>query len=319
MNTEPLQEANSELKKDGIRLLCLNGSSYWGDFIHQWLNALTQGNSPSVVNGIEYFNVREPNFPAGEIVVIDTKRTNDPSWLIEISTADMIILFIQGVQNEKSLLSIDLISAYQRQALKTVPVMALIGLISDAGLEAIKERCQTKGLMATYFTLSSNRNNDTIREISRFARHISLQKNVLRQPGAASLSTITTTVQGDLNMSTINEALDQLMTLDGAMAVAIVDSASGMVMGKRGSGINLDAAAAGNTEVVRAKTKTMRALGLQDVIEDILITLGTQYHVIRPLGKKPAVFLYLVLDKNKANLGMARYRTMEIEGGMTFQ
>ena len=69
-------------------------------------------------------------------------------------------------------------------------------------------------------------------------------------------------------MSTIKQALDEIMTLDGAMCAALVDSSSGMIMGQIGSGVDLEAAAAGNTEVVRAKLKTMRSLGLNDVIED---------------------------------------------------
>ena len=71
----------------------------------------------------------------------------------------------------------------------------------------------------------------------------------------------------------------QLLTMDGAMCVAVVDANSGMVLGTGGSGLDLEVAAAGNTEVVRSKQKTMRALGLKDHIEDILITLGTQYHI----------------------------------------
>ncbi len=72
-------------------------------------------------------------------------------------------------------------------------------------------------------------------------------------------------------------------------------------------------AAAGNTEVVRAKHNTMRALGLNDVIEDILITLGRQYHIIRPLQKHEGLFIYLVLDKSKSNLALARRKKQEVE------
>lgn len=107
-------------------------------------------------------------------------------------------------------------------------------------------------------------------------------------------------------MSTIQQTLETLLALDGAMAAAIVDSDSGMMLGAAGAGIDLDLAAAGNTEVMRAKRKTMRSLGLNDAIEDILITLGKQYHIIRPSTRQEGVFIYYVLDKSRANLALAR-------------
>ena len=114
-------------------------------------------------------------------------------------------------------------------------------------------------------------------------------------------------------MATINQGMQELLTCDGAVCAALVDSSSGMVLGQIGSGVDMEVAAAGNTEVVRAKLKTMRALGLSDVIEDILITLGKQYHIIRPMARKEGLFIYLVLDKSKSNLALARRKTQEVE------
>lgn len=119
-------------------------------------------------------------------------------------------------------------------------------------------------------------------------------------------------------MATIKQTLEELMTLDGAMCGAVVDSSSGMMLGSVGSGVDLEVAAAGNTEVVRAKMKTMRALGLNDVIEDILITLGKQYHIVRPSSRKEGVFIYLVLDKQRANLAMARRKTQDVDKELAF-
>jgi hypothetical protein len=119
-------------------------------------------------------------------------------------------------------------------------------------------------------------------------------------------------------MSTIKQSIDELLVLDGAQCCAVVDSGSGMMLGSAGSGVDLEVAAAGNTEVVRAKLKTMRSLGLNDVIEDILITLGKQYHLIRPMSRKEGVFIYYVLDKNKSNLAMARRKLADIEKDLTF-
>lgn len=118
-------------------------------------------------------------------------------------------------------------------------------------------------------------------------------------------------------MANIKDSLDGLMSVDGAMACAIVDGNSGMVLGKTGAGIDLDVAAAGNTEVVRAKTKTMTALGLRDEIEDILITLGKQYHVLRPLAAMPGLFVYLVLDKARSNLALARIKVRAVESALS--
>ncbi len=104
----------------------------------------------------------------------------------------------------------------------------------------------------------------------------------------------------------VDQALAEAMAIDGASAAMIVDYESGMALGTIGGGIDLDVAAAGNTEVVRAKMTTINELGLNDEIDDILITLGKAYHIIRPLPNSTQ-FFYIVLTR-KANLAMARHK-----------
>lgn len=105
-----------------------------------------------------------------------------------------------------------------------------------------------------------------------------------------------------------------MLNIDGAIAAAVVDFASGMLLAGGGSpAVDLEIAAAGNTEVMRAKMKTMKMLNLQDIIDDILISLGTQYHLIRPLSKHDGLFLYIVLDKSKSNLALARRGLIEAD------
>lgn len=121
----------------------------------------------------------------------------------------------------------------------------------------------------------------------------------------------------------IETALKEAMSIDGAVGVALVDYESGMSLGTLGGGdwLDLDVAAAGNTEVVRAKMRVMSALSLGDAIEDILITLGRQYHIIRLIGDGKVggltLFLYLVLDRERANLALARHHLKRIEGDLT--
>ncbi|MFF1903978.1 hypothetical protein [Kitasatospora sp. NPDC058218] len=116
-------------------------------------------------------------------------------------------------------------------------------------------------------------------------------------------------------------ALKQTMTvIEGAIGAALVDYNSGMALATLDGpgGLDLNVAAAGNTDVVRAKMRTMDMLGLQDGIEDILITLSSQYHLIRPLTGRSGkgLFLYLALDKSRANLAMARHQLTKIEADM---
>lgn len=117
-------------------------------------------------------------------------------------------------------------------------------------------------------------------------------------------------------MTNLNESLDRLMKVDGVQAASLVDYNSGMLLGSAGGGLDLEVAAAGNTEVVRAKMKTAAALGLNDHIEDVLITLGKAYHIIRPVASKEGLFFYVVADKSKANLAMVRRYVQEVEGDL---
>src|SRR3569833_1191059 len=119
-------------------------------------------------------------------------------------------------------------------------------------------------------------------------------------------------------MATVNDSLKGMLNTDGAMCAALVDSNSGMMLGSAGAGMDLELAAEGNTEAVRAKMKTMKSLGLSDGIEDILITLGKQYHIIRPVQAKAGIFLYFVLDKARANLALARRACQEAEASFAF-
>ncbi|AHY57401.1 hypothetical protein D3C87_775510 [compost metagenome] len=114
-------------------------------------------------------------------------------------------------------------------------------------------------------------------------------------------------------MAGLDDTLNALMTIDGAQAVALVDYESGMLLGEAGSGMDMEVAAAGNTEVIRAKMKTAASLNLNDTIEDILISLGKAYHILRPVSRKKGLFLYLVLDRNKSNLALARRKVQDVE------
>ncbi|MDT0468841.1 MULTISPECIES: roadblock/LC7 domain-containing protein [Streptomyces] len=119
-------------------------------------------------------------------------------------------------------------------------------------------------------------------------------------------------------MASVDVSLKEMMTgVEGALGAAVVDYTSGMALGTLGGGKDLDLtiAAAGNTDVIRAKVRTMEQLGLKSEIQDVLITLGDQYHLIRLVTGRNGngLFLYLVLDKSRSNLAMARHQLKRVE------
>ncbi|WP_433497552.1 hypothetical protein ACQP1K_21780 [Sphaerimonospora sp. CA-214678] len=118
-------------------------------------------------------------------------------------------------------------------------------------------------------------------------------------------------------MPNMDISLKEMLAIDGALGAAVVDYGSGMALGTLGGSKQLDLqiAAAANTEVVKAKLRAIEALQLKEGIEDILITLSTQYHLLRPMTGRSGngLFLYLALDRGRANLAMARHRLRAIE------
>lgn len=118
-------------------------------------------------------------------------------------------------------------------------------------------------------------------------------------------------------MAEMDVALKDAMQIDGAIGAALVDQTSGMALGTVGGnkGFDLTVAAAANTEVIRAKLRTMELLGLRETIEDVLVTLGSQYHLLRPITGRSGqgLFIYLALNKDRANLALARHKLRAIE------
>ncbi|MEO1082617.1 MAG: hypothetical protein AAFY88_00085 [Acidobacteriota bacterium] len=114
-------------------------------------------------------------------------------------------------------------------------------------------------------------------------------------------------------MGNIQTILEKAMDIDGAIGIALADHDSGMCLGTAGGrqGFDLEVAAAGNSEVIRSKHKVMTSLGLDDQIQDILITLGKEYHLMFP---KPgsSLFMYVCLSRQGGNLALARHKLTEL-------
>jgi hypothetical protein len=92
----------------------------------------------------------------------------------------------------------------------------------------------------------------------------------------------------------------------GFIAASLVDLESGMTLAVKAlrSDFDLTAASAYNSELVKQKLKIMQTLGLQGGIEDMLITLTDQIHLIKMVNK--VTFLYLAVDRSQSNIAIVR-------------
>lgn len=105
----------------------------------------------------------------------------------------------------------------------------------------------------------------------------------------------------------LNEVLEKIsQDANGFIAASLVDLDSGMTLAVKTARTDFDltAASAYNSELVKQKLKIMRTLGLSGAIEDMLITLTDQIHLIKVVGNN--TFLYLAVDKKQSNIAMVR-------------
>lgn len=95
--------------------------------------------------------------------------------------------------------------------------------------------------------------------------------------------------------------------IPGYIAVAVTEIKSGISYFSDSSISSFDPelASAFNLEVVKAKLNAISALGLEQNIDDIMITLSNQIHII-DISENNEYFIYLAVDSNKANLGMTK-------------
>jgi len=103
----------------------------------------------------------------------------------------------------------------------------------------------------------------------------------------------------------------------GFIAASLVDLESGMTLAVKAvrSDFDLTAASAYNSELVKQKLKIMATLGLNGTIEDMLITLSDQIHLIKMVNR--ATFLYLAVDRSQSNLAIVRSAVAKHAGALS--
>lgn len=138
----------------------------------------------------------------------------------------------------------------------------------------------------------------------------------LPESAPAPLGEIVTGGEPRIDTRRAQAVLDELTVLDGLIFVALVNGMTGAIVACPARGPDIDRAALAASEIWKTHRRTLRQLGHSrpgDPLEEILVTAGSRYHILRTLRAHPDLFILSVLDKLRSNLAMTRYRIMEAQ------
>ncbi|MEU4544049.1 roadblock/LC7 domain-containing protein [Nonomuraea dietziae] len=121
----------------------------------------------------------------------------------------------------------------------------------------------------------------------------------------------------------LDDCLAEVMAIPGALDAMVVDHTSGMAVAATGADGDVDAArsAAAISETLRVTMDGLAhsAPGGTVRVDDMLVTTDKGHHLLRPLEtpfESPLV-IYVRLDRERANLALARFRLQAISRQLT--
>lgn len=132
-------------------------------------------------------------------------------------------------------------------------------------------------------------------------------------PGAAETAPAR---RPSLDAALAERSLDMLSALDGVYACAVVDAGSGLILARqerKDQPVELELAAAASAQLLRTHQHIARQLGLTTEIDEVMTSAGPRHHVMRSATRHKGLFLFAVLDKQRTNLALARYKLLEAE------
>ena len=120
----------------------------------------------------------------------------------------------------------------------------------------------------------------------------------------------------DLDPEHAKKSLADLGSIEGLLCCAVVDSVNGHVIARERRDeeeVDIDRAAAACAQVLRSHRLAARSMGLPDHIEEVTVSTATRHQLMRPLSRHTELFLFVLLNKQRSNLSLARFKLMEVE------
>jgi hypothetical protein len=119
-----------------------------------------------------------------------------------------------------------------------------------------------------------------------------------------------------LDVAAAERAVAGMVGIDGLLGCAVVDASTGMILARQtreDQPVHMELAAAAGAQVLRAHQLAAHAMGMGDSVDEVMTSAGPRHHVMRSVARHKGLFLFALLDKQRCNLALARYKLMEAE------
>jgi predicted regulator of Ras-like GTPase activity (Roadblock/LC7/MglB family) len=113
-----------------------------------------------------------------------------------------------------------------------------------------------------------------------------------------------------------SRSLTDMGAVEGLLGCAVVHASSGFALARHGSAeqpFDVEIASAAAAQALRAQRLCASNLGLEAPVEDVMVAAGSRLFLLRTVARHPDVFVFALLDKQRTNLALARYKLMEVE------
>jgi hypothetical protein len=118
--------------------------------------------------------------------------------------------------------------------------------------------------------------------------------------------------------SVIGDCFQELMGVSGVLVVGLGNWETGKCLALDGldspkfPNAKIPIAITYNSDVIKAKIKAAEMLQFTDKIDEILISLSSQWHIMKVLSVE-GFFLYVALDRSCSNIAAAGFKLMQCD------
>jgi len=135
-------------------------------------------------------------------------------------------------------------------------------------------------------------------------------------PARPAMAPVAQLGRGVLDPARVRQALLDMLPIEGLLACAAVDANTGLVLARElreDQPVDMDVVAAACAQTLREHRQAAGAMGLGGPVEELTTSTAARQQVLRVISRHPGMFVVALLDRQRTNLPLARYKLMELD------